>query len=183
MRESAPIGFREHLEFHSLELSAKFPDDRPKGRQIDLFEVGSGDAELFEQPQEMIRGPANGNSSETLRVGQLFIGKQLLRGQGKQEAQMLPGGRQVPALDGKKGAQIGRRNKFEPERGKARLEHPAFERFSVAASGYNNQGAAFAAPGHGGGLRQPGCGRAQPRCLRRCGKKQAVAGPRVEFQF
>src|SRR4051812_856471 len=66
MHQRTAITFWKNLQPGFLQVGTKSPHDGPKGRQVDLFEIGSRAAELLEQAQEMIWSAADRNRGETL---------------------------------------------------------------------------------------------------------------------
>ncbi len=155
MRQRAAIGFRRNLKRRGLQVSAKFPYDGTKGRQVDLIEIGSGAAELLEQAQEMIRGAADRNGGETLIFRKFCLGQQLFRGEGQQQAEVLARGWQGFAPFGEERAKIRRRDELQAEGGASGFEKPAFQRLNLTASGNDDERRAFALPSLCGGLLEP----------------------------
>jgi hypothetical protein len=167
VRESTAIGFRKDNEIRCLQVGAKSSHHRPKSGKIDLFEVGAGGAEVLEETEEMIGSSPNRNRGETLSVRKVLIGEQLLRGQGKQQAQMFACGEPDLVFSQQKRAEIGWREKLQTESGEAGLKHAPFEGLGLAAGRHDDERAALAPPSLRGGLLQPISRRAVPPCFRR----------------
>ena len=183
MRQSATISLRSNREPGCFQVSAKFPDDGTKSRQVDLLKVSARGTELFKQAEKMIRSAPDRNRSEPLGFPKRSVSEKLFRGQGEQEAEMFARWRCAIAFPRDQRAKIWGREELQTERGKTRGEQASFEGLDLAAGRNNDNGRTFALPRLYCGLLEPvECG-LLPRRFRRLRDEQRMSARRLKLEF